>query len=95
MTVNPEHLLNKFIATHCELIPKDSVKWMNEFIDHGECGIAYDLIVFHIQEGSLIVDPAGGDLIQEIAKAMNLTYPQLSTERVVESNPANPLETDN
>jgi hypothetical protein len=76
---DPEPLLLEFLELYGDLVPPQSLAYVREYVEHGECGIAYDLLVFHIQHQDLVLPKRGEDLIRLIAARLGVSYPTLST----------------
>ena len=52
----PEQLLLDFLSSYSHLLRADVVKFMVEDIDHNECGLAYDALIFEMQHKYLVAD---------------------------------------
>ena len=79
MILNPEDLLSTLLTRHAADVPPASLIDINEYIQHGECGLAYDLLVFHIQHSELGISEYGLVMMHKIAESLGVTYPALST----------------
>lgn len=79
MKIDPAPILLKFLEVDAAGIPQDSLQNALLYIEHGECGVAYDLIVYHIINGDVMLTDAGLERITAAAAAMGIRYPDLST----------------
>lgn len=76
---NPEPLLLRVLQIDAELIEQSASKEALHFMEFGECGLAYDVLVFEMDEKSYDPSPEALELIRRAASAMGLVFPQLST----------------
>lgn len=77
---NPETFLLSTLAIDRALIPPDAIREIENFIEYGECGLAYDVFVFDIQDRRYIPSAEGLRQIKLAAIAMNIEFPKLSTD---------------
>lgn len=75
----PEPLLQRVLQIDAELIEPSASKEAKHFMEFGECGLAYDVLVFEIENKKYMPSMEGLALIKQSAGAMGLTFPQLST----------------
>lgn len=76
---NPESLLLRVLQVDGEFIQLDAANEARHFIEVGECGLAYDVLVFEVGERKYAPSPEALELIKQSALAMGLVFPQLST----------------
>lgn len=76
---SPEPLLQRMLQIDAELIEPSASKEAKHFMEFGECGLAYDVLVFEIEDKRYIPSTEGLELIKQSAIAMGLVFPQLST----------------
>ncbi|HSX93065.1 MAG TPA: hypothetical protein VLG41_09105 [Hydrogenophaga sp.] len=76
---HPEPLLTRVLHINEALIDPGAAKEAQHFIEHGECGLGYDVLVFEIEEGRYMPTPEALELIKQAAVSMNLIFPGLST----------------
>jgi hypothetical protein len=79
--VHPEPLLLKSLDLDRSLLEPGAVKEIEHFIEFGECGLAYDIFIFEINEKKYQPSPEALELIMQAAKALGVKYPKLSTDR--------------
>lgn len=77
---NPEIFLLSALAIDKALIPPDAIKEIENFIEYGECGLAYDVFVFDIQDRRYTPSIEGLRQIKQAAIAMHIEFPKLSTD---------------
>lgn len=77
---HPEVLLHQILAVDRVLLGSDVVKEMDNFIEHGECGLAYDVLIFVLQDGTYHPSREGLALVELLAKSLGVVFPRLSTE---------------
>lgn len=81
MTVaHPEPILRELLTAEKARLPEQAYQEALEFIDHNECGLAYDTFVLLMQRQGLVLSPAGEKLLRDSAKALEVEYPHLSTD---------------
>lgn len=74
---NPTPLLLRVLQIDAGLI--EASDEARHFMEFGECGLAYDVLVFEMDEKSYDPSPEALELIRRAASAMGLVFPQLST----------------
>ena len=75
----PEKMLFDFLVDYSMHLRSEVVKFMRQDIEHSECGLAYDALVFEIQHGHFVPDDKALGRVIQIAFSMNISYPNLST----------------
>mgnify|MGYP003577825474 CR=1 FL=1 len=81
MTVTlPESILRELLAAERPRLPEQAYQEALEFIDHNECGLAYDTFVLLLQRRGLVLSATGEKLLRDLAKALEIKYPHLSTD---------------
>ena len=78
--VHPELLLLKLLDLDRSLLEPDAVKEVEHFIEFGECGLAYDIFIFEVNEKKYRPSPESLELIKQTAEALGVKYPKLSTD---------------
>ncbi|MBL0917441.1 MAG: hypothetical protein IBJ14_01955 [Hydrogenophaga sp.] len=76
----PEALLLCALTKDIKLLTSIAIKEIRNFIEHGECGLAYDVFVFEMQDQRYAASIEAIALIKQAAQLMNIAYPRLSTE---------------
>ncbi|MEJ7929384.1 hypothetical protein WG922_05295 [Ramlibacter sp. AN1015] len=74
-TGDPEPLLMKLLCLEGEKLPRDLCKEAKHFIDHGECGLAYDVIVYHVRIGNAALSARGLQYLVDAGTIMGVKYP--------------------
>ncbi len=77
---HPELLLNRVLQLDEDLLDPGATREAGNFIEYGECGLAYDVLVFELQEGKYVPSRQALALLKQFAVSMNLVFPQLSTD---------------
>ena len=76
---NPEPYLLRVLELDIEQINPSARKEALHFIEFGECGLAYDVLVFDIQDGKYEPTPRAVDLIKQSATAIGFdSTPELT-----------------
>ena len=76
----PEPILRKLLATERSRLPRQAYQEALEFVDHNECGLAYDIFIYLVQHERLMLSAPGVRLLRDSAKALQIEYPNLSTD---------------
>jgi hypothetical protein len=77
---NPEAFLLRTLSIDRALISPDTIREIEKFIEYGECGLAYDVFIFDIQDRRYIPSDEALNQIKLAATAMNIAFPKLSTD---------------
>lgn len=77
---SPEPLLLRILTMDVGFIPPASAAEAERFIAAGECGLAYDVLVFTIEDGRYSPSMVAMELIRQSALALGLVFPQYSTD---------------
>lgn len=75
-----EALLSKFMNCERSRLPAEACSEAVMFIDHDECGCAYDVFVFLVRANKMVLSSEGEMLLRQAAAAMEIEYPNLSTD---------------
>ena len=73
-------MVMKFLSDFGQRLPETARKDVENFVAHGECGLAYDLLVFLVQDEGVGLPDEAVRAIKSAGKAMGIEYPQLSTD---------------
>ena len=76
--VSTEDALLAALKLDDEKIHPDALKWVRNLIDHNECGVAYDALVFEIGNGAYLPSEKALSLIKHAASQMGIEFPNLS-----------------
>jgi hypothetical protein len=76
--LDPEMALLEVLKIDAERIPLDYADEARHFVDHNECGLAYDVLVFGVERAAYVPTPEALFLIKQAAEQMGITYPNLS-----------------
>jgi hypothetical protein len=76
--LDPEMALLEVLKIDAERIPSDYADEARHLIDHNECGLAYDVLVFGVERAVYIPTAEALLLIKHAAEKMSITYPNLS-----------------
>lgn len=79
MTSRPETLIMNFIVEYEAQLRPEAVRYARLDAEHNECGLAYDAIIFEIENGFFSPSAEALEGIKEIAASMGIEYPKLST----------------
>lgn len=77
---DPEAILLSLLDLECRAIPMRAADEILYYIDHNECGLAYDVLIFLVSRKEVILSTEGEKLLRNAARAMRIKYPQLSTD---------------
>lgn len=77
----PERLIAVFIDRLATRMRAEVINEVLHFVEHNECGLAYDSLVFEIESGHLVPSAEELDQVRTIARSMNIEYPKLSTDK--------------
>jgi hypothetical protein len=75
---NAETALLAAIDIDQQKISAEALKWAREYINHNECGLAYDILVGEISRSSYSPSTEALALIKFSAAEMGIVYPAMS-----------------
>lgn len=76
---NPEQaLLMVFALDYHALMRIDGIAHIRSFLEHNECGLAYDGFVFIIRDGLYQPTPRSLEIIKAAGVMLGIEYPNLS-----------------
>jgi len=79
MTDNhPEPVLRLALEIDRDRISDFAARWIIEYADAGECGLAYDTFIYEIENGTYTPSPEALTLIKNAAVIMNISFPNKS-----------------
>lgn len=73
---SPEPLLQKVIAIDRGRIRPFALRWLMEYLDAGECSLAYDGLVSEIQDGNYVPSSRCFELLKAAAKVLDMAPPE-------------------
>lgn len=73
-------MLCQILAIDRVLLGPDVTKEAGHFIEHGECGLAYDVLIFAMQDGTYHPSNKGLALIKHVARVLGVVVPKLGTD---------------
>lgn len=77
---DPETLLLCALSRDRTLLVPSAVNEIRNFIEHGECGLAYDVFVFEMQDQRYVASIEAIAMIKRAGQLMSIEFPKLSTE---------------
>jgi hypothetical protein len=82
MTFSPIHpeqaLLMVFAIDYEKLMTVEGITFTRSFMEHNECGLAYDDLVCAIEKNAYSPSPEALSLIKQAGQMMGIEYPNLS-----------------
>ena len=75
---NPETMLLAVIHHDHELLQLNALKWVKEYVDHNECGLAYDILIGEISRGKYEPSNQSLRLIKKVANELGVIYPNIT-----------------
>jgi hypothetical protein len=78
--MSPEEILLKLLQQERSRMREKDYETAHLYVEHNECGLAYDLFVFLERSNGLILTEVGKQLLLAAANALQIRYPALSTD---------------
>ena len=77
--IDAEHaLLMALVVDFEKLRHIEGIQSTRSYIDHNECGLAYDDLVYAIEKATYHPSPEALNLIKQAGEVMGIEYPNLS-----------------
>lgn len=73
-------MLYQILALDRALLSPDATKEAQHFIEHGECDLAYEVLIFAMQDGTYHPSNEGLAMVKHVAGALGVVFPRLSTD---------------